>query len=535
MSYKRNASSNRDALFGGTSSGSGMSSNNKPAVSKSTSSTSTSTSTGYNNNNSSRNTTIGRGGATTTVKISDSVRESKLKEAKDYQTKANNCMEIGFFKKADPISACTFYKRSADAYKVIGDFTNEMYMRLSCATVNMQCTAYASAATDYTRAAELQLSFLQQELDTTNDEQDNEKLNKIRTDASTYYKKAADAWKQMNEHGKSATSMVSAAIALNSTSSSSTGTGKRILSKDALTGIEVAIESFVPDPLNVYYRYRQTGISSFIDEESDETIDNCSIETKELAKQHLVTSAYSHESIQQLINLLIEYNEYASALYACGAVSCLLEADTISTLTLSRAYVTETIVSLALGDCILAEEQFLKRHVQKTFYLSSRECQLAEELFRAIKNRDIDALNIARDIKTGPNRSALANLSNASIRQLVQELRISGIARSTTTTSTTAVPQPVVSTGTGLVVVVENEKTTTTTSLNDLLQMKTGYEQDIIDNNLDTNELANELDNLDFDGIDDSDDDSDSNNKNAVLGCGDDELDALEDDDLDLR
>ena len=118
----------------------------------------------------------------------------------------------------------------------------------------------------------------------------------------------------------------------------------------------------------------------------------------------------------------------------------------------------------------------------------------------------------------GPNKTALANLSHDSLRELVQSIRISGVARqqpqqplfgegttTDTATATAAVPKKEI-------------------PLADLLSQKTGYETSVT--GLDAEALAAELDELDFDGLDDDDDD---------VGDANDELDALEDDDFDLR
>ena len=67
--------------------------------------------------------------------------------------------------------------------------------------------------------------------------------------------------------------------------------------------------------------------------DSEETATDPSEETMELAKQHIVTRAYAHEPVQKLIYLLVSFGEYASALYASGAATKILETDGISTLT----------------------------------------------------------------------------------------------------------------------------------------------------------------------------------------------------------
>jgi hypothetical protein len=196
-----------------------------------------------------------------------------------------------------------------------------------------------------------------------------------------------------------------------------------MLSRASLEQMEEAVELHVPDVLNPFAKYRQTGHSSFIDPDSDETVEKPSQQTLAMAREHLVSRSYSHEPLQQLVSMLARYGEYASALYASGAVSALLSAEGISTLSLSRSYVVETVLQLAMGDSVAAEQTFLARHCNSRPYLSSREAQLAEELTQAVKRRDSDLLEEARSPQ-GKNRAALANL-DPSLRDVVQQLRIS--------------------------------------------------------------------------------------------------------------
>ena len=516
--YKKNTMFNRDALFGNA-----ASSDNATAK-KQSSKSSTAVA-----NVPATNTSRGYQGTTTAAKGSPSkfsrptmsaeARIAKRKEAEDYRDKANQCMKSGLFKSADPVAACTFFKRAADCYQVlVGQELDaaklERLYRLESANCNMICKAWASAASDYTRAADLLL------LEIENDTDDEEHIMQIRRDAAAFHNKAADAWIEGNEPGKAAACKVNAALVIHGDD----GTGNTThvpgrFSKEALTGIEEAIEAHVPDPLNPYARYRQTGVSAFIDPDSDETAENVSAATLDMARSHLVTRAYAHESVQKLVHLLTRYGEYASALYAAGAVSTILKAEGMATISLSRAYVTETILTLAMGDPVMAEQQFLNRHCQDSFYLKSRECQLGEELYRAVKTRDIDALNDARNIQ-GHNKTALANLSHDSLREVVQGLRVSGVARQS---------QPAQFEGTADASgpSATSKPTKKEVPLADLLAQKTGYETSAT--GLDGEALAAELDELNFDGLDDDDDDDDD------VGDANDELDALEDDDFDLR
>jgi hypothetical protein len=238
----------------------------------------------------------------------------------------------------------------------------------------------------------------------------------------------------------------------------------------------------------------------------------------ELAQTHIVSQPYAHESVQEVVYVLISFAEYPSALYAQGAVSTLLERDGVSSLTLSRSYVAETILTLAMGDPILAEQNFLNRHVQRTSYLNSRECKLGEEIFRAVKTRDGDALEEARSM-SGSNRAAVGNL-HESYREVLAMVRLSGVARkgdpesyksssgsgkkSSSGSKTKSSKKP------------EEEERPKKPQLSlEELAGKTGYEEEVAAADaLDTNELQNELDALDFGDSDESD---------------------LDDDDIDLR
>jgi hypothetical protein len=353
--------------------------------------------------------------------------------------------------------------------------------------------AFATAAAEYTRAAEL---F---------EVADDETTEMKREIGRKCLLNASDAWLNMSEPGKAADSKVSAAKAL------TWGDESNALSKAALAALEEAVEAHVPDPLNPYSRYRQTGISAYLNPDSEETAENPSSETLSFAEQHVVSRPYAHESVQDVVYLLISFGEYLSALYAQGAVSVLLSRDGVSSLTLSRSFVAETILTLAMGDPIAAEQQFLNIHVQKTSYLSSRECKLAEELFRAVKMRDDDALEEARST-TSSNRAAIGNL-HASLREVVSMIRISGVARKNVASSSSSKKSKKVD---ALKPKTKSKSSTSsekkeTASLEELSTMKTGYEKDVVAADaVDSGCLQDELDALDFgDDSDESDLDDD--------------------------
>jgi hypothetical protein len=76
-----------------------------------------------------------------------------------------------------------------------------------------------------------------------------------------------------------------------------------------------------------------------------------------------------------------------------------------------------------MGDVVAANKTFMDIHLQNRGYLSSRECELAEELIRAVKSFDSEALQKLKSSRV------LANV-DPYIRELVQTLKISGKARS---------------------------------------------------------------------------------------------------------
>jgi hypothetical protein len=160
--YKRDAASNRDALFGGASGGGG--SKKKAPSSSRASSTSRSSAPSapssavrpspssaartpvqnnssnvgiHSDNNSGINSTnadpkitpgpstIFGGKIASRNKVvsilSGTAKIDKMAEAEENRLKAKQAMTRGIFSKPDPISAANFYKRAADAYKACGE------------------------------------------------------------------------------------------------------------------------------------------------------------------------------------------------------------------------------------------------------------------------------------------------------------------------------------------------------------------------------------------------------------------------------
>lgn len=330
-----------------------------------------------------------------------------MAEAEDYRLKAQKAMTRGIFSRPDPISAGNYYKRAADAYKACGENRLERLHRIASGDVQLAQDAYAISAQEYIRAAELA-------------EISDETLPRKKQEMHKLYIDAGDAWAQMGEKGRAAECRMKAAFALIMGDEMS----KPIEAK-ALTSIEEGIESFVPDPLNRKSNYRK-GMSMYdnpnaVDAEADRR------EALELAKQNIINDAFAHECLFKVGAELIKRRHYETALYAYGAGTASLETEGIATVSLGRAYLSETVLTLAMGDTVAASQDFQRVHLQNTAYLSSRECALAEDLIRACTAMDLEALDETRS-KSGSHRSAMANLEPV-LRQLVGEIRVSGRAK----------------------------------------------------------------------------------------------------------
>jgi len=134
MSYKQNAASNRDALFGPSPTSSKSkaksstytSSNSayrKSSVSNQAATMSTSTSSASRsasrsvaaNNTNMTNTSTSRfkssRSGTTVRTLSGAVKMQKMKEAEELRAKAKQAMTRGIFTRPDPVIAGTYYKR----------------------------------------------------------------------------------------------------------------------------------------------------------------------------------------------------------------------------------------------------------------------------------------------------------------------------------------------------------------------------------------------------------------------------------------
>ena len=348
-----------------------------------------------------------------------------MKEAEDYRLRAKKAMERGIFSSPDPIAAGNYYKRAADAYRACGENRLERLHRIASADCQMGQDAYATAATEFMRAAELAAVS-------------DEPVDKREKEVWKVYTDAGEAWRQAGEVGRAGDCAMRAAFGLLLGSDEEMevegveGRGNKdklmAMNRRALKAIEEAVEAHVPDPLNRYAPYRQTGTSAYVDPDADPNDDGetKSAATMELARHNMVKTSYAHEAAYKACFKLIRYGEYPSALYAAGAATALIGADGFATISLSRAFAAETVLCLALGDVVAADRYFVQVHLQKDSYLSSREAKLAEDLIRAIKEMDGEALEEARD-PGGSNRAALANL-DPSLRGLVKNLRMSGRA-----------------------------------------------------------------------------------------------------------
>ncbi|KAL7547546.1 hypothetical protein ACHAWF_010830 [Thalassiosira exigua] len=315
-------------------------------------------------------------------------------------------MTRGIFSKPDPISAANFYKRAADCYKQCGENRLERLHRIAGGDCQLGQDAYATAAQEYGRAAELA-------------EASDETLARKRQEVHKLNLDAANAWNQMGERGRAAEATMRAAFGLVMGEDPS-----KSMDPKALAAVEEAIESYVPDPLNRRRDYRRTGTSAYADPVNAESMTSAA--TLELARRNLVNDSHAHETLFKAGQELIKRRHLESALYAHGAGTAVLESEGFATVSLSRAYLSETVLTLALGDAVAASNDFQRVHLQRTSYLSSRECALAEDLVRACDAMDEEALEEATS-RGGPHRAALANL-DPEVRALAGEVRACGRA-----------------------------------------------------------------------------------------------------------
>ncbi len=415
--YRRNAEANRDALFGpnpGAGSVKKKAAPAQPTLSSTPSSAQPTPVAPTSGSPNRRQITGNRRTNHAANQLQGDAKVEKMKEAEEYRAKAKKALQRTLFSSPDPIAGAMFYHRAAEAYKLCGENRLERLHRIASADCQMGHNAYTTAAQEYTRAAELS-------------EISEEKDARKRAECTKLYADAAKAWREGGEMGRASECMLKSGFSLLIGEDDDMVGGKRLakMSSDAMKAIETAVESFVPDPLNRYNHFRQTGESAFVDpnEESKDITE----EILEVCRSHMVKSSFAHETLSGAVQRFVEFGEYKSGLYAAGAVSAILESDGFSTISLSRAYCIETILTLAVGDVVAADRFFLDFHLQNNIYLSSRECKLAEDLIRAIKMRDVDDLEKARD-PNGENRAALNSLDYA-LRSAVANLKISGAAK----------------------------------------------------------------------------------------------------------
>ncbi len=198
----------------------------------------------------------------------------------------------------------------------------------------MRQDSYASAAMEYSRAAELSA---------TSDEITARKQKEV----NQLYKNAAEAWMAAGERGKAAECYTKAAMGMM--------IGKddtEMVDKPTHTALEDAVQFHVPDVLNPMSLHRMTqnvehstlGNEDWMKDNKQRT--TTLEQLKEIAREDIARSAYSHENIQKIVRVFVEMGHYRSALYAAGAVTTLLEESGYATVSLFKAYLTETILQL---------------------------------------------------------------------------------------------------------------------------------------------------------------------------------------------
>lgn len=445
--YKRNVGSNRDALFGASSAAkNNVDTAKKKAKNKLSSLKASSSNNMSKNSSSSVGATAGssridtsrlvsnktglRGTTTTTATTAGSSSSSRkgvmsrnvltgsaklevMKEAEECRLKAKKCMTRGVFSGIDPVSAGMWYHKAAELYKKCGDEDRlERLHRIASGDCNRGTGAWSTAANEYSRAAELAAISP-------------ETLKRRQTESHKLYRDAAEAYLELGDMKKRGESLLQAALGLlltdddNNNNNDVKNNKLQSMPKQALQELEEAVEAHVPDPLNPNRTHRQTKASIFNPQVEGEEVN------LDLCQQHVVNKSYAFETLYKIVYACLDYNEYPSAIYAAGAATYLLEIDPHSTISLARAYVTETILTLAMGDVVAAEQAFLNKHLQNNYYLQSRECKLAEDLIRAIQTRNAQELH---DARTTGNKSAMSNL-NISIRNLTHKLQLTGIAK----------------------------------------------------------------------------------------------------------
>jgi hypothetical protein len=363
-----------------------------------------------------------------------------MAEAESYRLKASQSMTRGIFSRPDPISASNYYRRAADAYKMCGERTLEKLHRIASGDCQDGLGGYATAAMEYTRAAELvELDYLENAMNGKGGGDggngggcnDDVVLDRRRRECRKLHNDASRMYENMGERGRAALSYVKGSFALIMGMDPSSK-----LDDGVLANIEIGIEMFVGDPLNDKRDYRRTGASRYVDDDDDVGTGRTTSKTTkakksmlELARDNVVTDSHGHECLIRAGNELLKRRMYESALYAYGAVSALLRHEGYATISLYRCYVSECVITLAMGDVVGAKRDYERVHLQDvTGYLNSRECALEEDLIRACHDMDVDALEMARG-RDGPNRGAMANLDPI-VRELVCELRVSGRASS---------------------------------------------------------------------------------------------------------
>lgn len=316
-----------------------------------------------------------------------SEKVAKMNEAENLRKKGKDAMRGGLFSASDPHSASVYYRQAATLYKACGEPKLEMLLRLSIAELPI---GEKACAMEYELAGELALRV---------EDFGVEKSSYYYQNAALLYHDAGDYLRAANATRKAGEVYID------------------IESKEAMTGYESKCLEFLE-------RYISLLVPMALNPRRDNAsiLKSDGIEDVLVAESKLVTKAYTAKNILEVVKKFIDMGEYSSALYAVGAAISLMEHEGNTTSqTLHLSYLYETVLLLALGDPISANSCMM-RHFQQTSYLRSKECELEEDLVRAIDSCSADGLQLCKE-----NRTMLH--IDGSVAMLINKLQVYGAVK----------------------------------------------------------------------------------------------------------
>lgn len=276
----------------------------------------------------------------------EAFKSKKIQEARERSKQGMEALQTSLFKwTPDHLSAAAHFDSSAAAYSLAGEHSIAMEMYLQASASHSKAHCDSAAAVSAQKAADMALNMGE------------------KAQAAKLYKDSSDLWALGGEVEKMGSALMLAA--------------------KAVEGVDI-------DKATAFQRDACERLCSMTTPKDRlKTSSVLALDAYRYYFKLLATQFTSGERGEKKVKTEI----FQVAKFMCDLfMGFELESSAC------KMMLSITIFQLHLGDTVLAENTMLNDHFNYSYYLKSKECEVAEELVQSFKNFDIDRLESAQKL-----------------------------------------------------------------------------------------------------------------------------------------